>query len=113
MGDPKNTVVIKALTRESYTSHKLDVLTDWTLDVGKVTKVRDVKDDLANNRVDVNFLIVDGSSPVLNKLTTIHIQNPISELDPNHKVYVKAYMESTPETVEAEAQMNTGDAHGN
>ena len=101
---------IKALVTESQDSHRIDVLTNWNLAAGKVADIINVKDDLENNRVNVNFNIVDGTPQQTRKLTTIHIQNPVSALDANHKIWVFA---NEGGVVTGQDDMNTGDAHGN
>ena len=107
MGSP---VEIKALVTESPDSHRIDVLTNWTLAAGKVADIINVKDDLENNRVNVNFDIIDGAPQQVRKLTTIRIQNPVSALDVDHKIFVYAY---ETEVLQGQSDMDTGNAHGN
>ena len=87
MGSP---VEIKALVTESPDSHRID--------------------DLENNRVNVNFNILDGAPQQTRKLTTIRIQNPVSALDVDHKIFVYAY---ETEVLQGQSDMDTGNAHGN
>lgn len=105
-----NNVEIRALAVESPNSHRIEVLTEWILEAGKVADIINVKDDLANNCVNVEFDIHDGDNPQSKRLTTINIQNPVSSLDPNHKVFVYAH-EAGKATISDD--METGNAHGN
>ena len=105
-----NNVEIIAIVKDVTNQHQIDMLTFWTLDAGKMAHIRNVKDDLANNRVDVEFDIITGTPQVTRKLTRIILQNPYSQLDENHQIRVFAY--ETGQTT-LEDDMDTGNAHGN
>ena len=105
-----NNVEIIALGKDVANPHQIDVLTFWTLEAGKMAKIRNVNDDLANNRVDVEFEIVIGDPQVTRKLTRVILQNPYKNLDPDHKIRVFAH-ETGSATLSNE--MDTGNAHGN
>ena len=105
-----NSVTIAALKKDDVNLHQIDLFTYWTFDAGKMAKIRNVNDDLANNRVDVEFDILVGTPQVTRKLTRIILQNPYSELDANHQIRVFAY--ETGQTT-LEDDMDTGNAYGN
>ena len=105
-----NNVEIIAIVKDVSNLHQIDMLTLWTFEAGKMAKIRNVNDDLANNRVDVEFDILVGTPQVTRKLTRIILQNPYSELDANHQIRVFAY--ETGQTT-LEDDMDTGNAYGN
>jgi hypothetical protein len=102
-------VEIVALGKDVSNPHQIDVLTLWVLPPGKMAKIRNVNDDLANNRVDVIFDVIEGDPQVTRKLTRIILQNPYSQLDEDHQIRVFAH-----EAANAiQDDMDTGTAHGN
>jgi len=104
-----NNVSILGLAVDSPASHRINVLTNWTLDSGKIARINSVKDDLANNRVDIYFDIVDGTGQNLKILTQATIQNPYNSLDSNHRIYVHAEDNGTT----LSDDMGSGNAHHN
>ena len=105
-----NDVSILALAVESLDSRHIWVLTNWELDNGKEAVYLRKIDDLAGNFVELVFNIIDGPSQKIKRLTKANLENPISQLDPNHKVKVTAYENGVfLKTVD----MDTGNAHGN
>ncbi|MEJ2593665.1 MAG: hypothetical protein P8100_00710 [bacterium] len=103
-------VSILSLAVESPESKHIWVLTNWQLDAGKIAVIKKRTDDLSGNFVELAFHIIDGTDQNLKILTRADLQNPVSALDPAHKVKVSAYEN---EQLLMTTEMDTGNAHHN
>lgn len=104
---------ILAIAKDPSDDRVLIVLLNLDLTAGYVAKVRDVVDDLANNRVEVHYLIKvkeDEPDHHSNMLALVRTQNPYTMFDASHKTYVYAHEASQSDV---DDDMNTSSAHRN
>ena len=103
-------VSIRALAVESPESRHIWVLTDWQLDENKIAVIKKRIDDLNNNFVELEFAIETGSPQNQKILARADLQNPVSMLDPAHKIKVSAYENGQ---FLMATDMDSGNAHHN